>query len=199
MRIALPTIAAVVTLFLTAPAPARAQTPTPYPGGAAEPRPPVGQGDAEHRAAGDADADFMKKAANDGQAEIELADVALKQGHSADVKTFATKIKADHMAAATELKRLASTKHVALPSKLMADEAVTKERLTKLSGSAFDRAYAGEMVTDHQKAVELFTTASQSSDSEVKAFATKTLPVLQAHLQHAQELRQSVGGGKNQP
>lgn len=191
MRTTLPTIAGAVTLSAALAASAFAQAPTPYPGGANEPqtRPAIGQGDAEHKAdASGPDADFLTKAASDGQAEIELADLALKQSQSSDVKAFATTIKSDHMKAAAELKRLAGTKHVTVPSKPTAGQEAVKGRLSKLTGPAFDRAYADEMVSAHQKAVDLFTTASRSSDAEVKAFASQTLPVLKQHLQHAQQL-----------
>ncbi len=196
MRNRLPTIAGMVTLSAALASQAFAQAPTPYPGGAAgaQARPPVGQGDAEHKAAvSSTDAEFMKKAASDGQAEIELADVALKQTQNAEVKAFATKIKSDHMKAATELKRLAETKKVSVSAKAMDEATAAKDRLSRLSGSAFDRAYAQAMVTDHQKAVDLFTAASQSTDPEVKAFASTTLPVLKEHLQHAQDLQKAVG------
>jgi putative membrane protein len=197
MRNALPTIAGVITISAALSAPVLAQGPVPSPGTAqaGQPRPAVGQGDAEHKASvGDSDVEFMRHAATDGQAEIELADVALKQGQSADVKTFATKIKADHLKAASELKRVATAKHVTLSSALTAEQKDMKEKLGKLSGSAFDRAYADAMVTDHQKAVALFTSASESADSEVKAFASTTLPVLKQHLQHAEDLQKSVAG-----
>lgn len=198
MRTALPTLGGALVVAALLAVPARAQTPTPYPGGARTVPTPVGQGDAEHQAAS-ADDGFMTHAAMDGQAEIELADLAMKQGQSAAVKTYASQIKADHLRAATELRRLASGKHVSLPTKPGDNAAATKERLSGLDGAAFDRAYAAEMVSAHQNAVNLFTTASQSADTEVKAFAAKTLPVLTMHLQHAQDLQKSLGGPTAQP
>src|SRR5881394_3226006 len=123
MRNRLPSLAGAATLSLTCmlSAPTLAQTPTTYPGGAA--RPPVGQGDAEHRAgtASESDTTFIQKAASDGQAEIELADLAVKQSQSAAVKTFASQIKSDHTKAAADVKRLAGAKHVALAAKPIAD------------------------------------------------------------------------------
>jgi putative membrane protein len=89
---------------------------------------------------------------------------------------------------------VAIAKHVTLPSALTSEQKDTKDKLAKLNGSAFDRAYADAMVTDHQKAVALFTSASQSADADVKAFAGTTLPVLKQHLQHAEDLQKSVGG-----
>lgn len=198
MRTALPTLGGALAVAALLVTPVRAQTP--YPGGASTAPAPVGQGDAEHRTApASADENFMTHAAMDGQAEIELADLAMKQGESAAVKTYASQIKADHQAAAAELRRLAGAKHVSLSTKPGDNAAATKQRLSDLDGEAFDRAYAEEMVSAHQNAVNLFTTASESADAPVKAFATKTLPVLKTHLQRAQDLQKSVGGPAAKP
>jgi len=198
MRNALPTIAGAFVLSATLTAHPLVQAgQTPYPGGTKgqQARPPVGQGDGEHASTGSTDADFMKKAANAGQAEMELADVANQQSPSASVKALASKIKSDHTEAASELKRLAETKHVVLPSSLMADQQAVRDRIRKLSGAAFDRTYVDQMVADHREAVDFFTKASHSGDTEVAAFASKTLPALKDHLQRSEALQKSMGGG----
>ena len=57
------------------------------------------------------------------------------------------------------------------------------DRLAKLSGAEFDRAYVREMVAGHKKAVDAFTMESTSGkDNDVKAWATKTLPTVREHL-----------------
>jgi putative membrane protein len=60
--------------------------------------------------------------------------------------------------------------------------------LQNLTGTAFDVQYMRMMLQDHQQAIGLFTSASQSSDAEVRAFAKKTLPALQAHFAHAKQV-----------
>jgi putative membrane protein len=68
-------------------------------------------------------------------------------------------------------------------------------KLSGLSGRDFDRAYAEEMVQDHERAVKLFQKYQQeSSNKELGAFAKQTLPVLEEHLQMAQTLEKSLGG-----
>ncbi|MGV3510050.1 MAG: DUF4142 domain-containing protein [Sphingobacteriaceae bacterium] len=57
--------------------------------------------------------------------------------------------------------------------------------LNNLTGNAFDVQYMRMMLQDHQQAIALFTSASESSDPEVRAFALKTLPALKAHFEHA--------------
>jgi putative membrane protein len=60
--------------------------------------------------------------------------------------------------------------------------------LQNLTGQAFDVQYMRMMLQDHQKAIELFTSASQSTDPEVRAFASKTLPTLRMHFNHARHV-----------
>jgi putative membrane protein len=62
------------------------------------------------------------------------------------------------------------------------------DKLAKLQGAAFDRAYAREMVSDHKKDIGEFERASNNLlDTDLKAWATRTLPNLREHLRTAQE------------
>ena len=139
-----------------------------------------------------ADAKFLQECTADGLAEIQLADLAASKSASADVKALAAKIKADHTAANDRLRSLASTKQVTLSSALPAAHKSPEDRLSKLEGAAFDRAYLDAMIRDHQKAISTFQGRTKSSDAEIKAFATDTLPALQDHLRQAQALRKQV-------
>ncbi|MDQ0965728.1 putative membrane protein [Flavobacterium sp. W4I14] len=69
-----------------------------------------------------------------------------------------------------------------------ADVANAIEKLNKLSGASFDKAYVEMMITDHQNAVALFEKASKSTDNDVKAYANKYLPVLKKHLKQVNAL-----------
>jgi putative membrane protein len=65
--------------------------------------------------------------------------------------------------------------------------------LGKQSGTEFDRAYMKHMLDDHQKDVSDFEKAAKSAkDADVKTFAARTLPTLQAHLQLAQKTYDAV-------
>jgi putative membrane protein len=68
------------------------------------------------------------------------------------------------------------------------------DKLAKLSGAAFDRAYMQAMVADHKKDVNEFRVESKSGkDPEIKAWAAKTLPTLEEHLALAQSTNSVVG------
>jgi len=139
-----------------------------------------------------ADTAFLKHAATDGMAEMELAEVAQTKASNAEVKALAAKIKDDHTKANQDLKSLASSKNVTLPDAPDKQQAMTKDRFSKMEGKSFDRSYVNAMVTDHRKAVADFTARTKSADADVKAFAQKTLPVLKDHLQRAEALQKTL-------
>jgi len=126
---------------------------------------------------------FMTEAAKGGMAEVELSRVATTKSQNAEVKKFANQMIQDHTNANTELKQLAGKKTVTLPTDLDAEHKALKDKLSGLSGAEFDREYVNAMVADHEKSVNLFKTqADGGTDADAKAFAAKTLPKLQAHL-----------------
>jgi len=108
--------------------------------------------------------------------------MATEKGSNQAVKDFGQKMVDDHTKANDELKSLATSKNMMLPSAPNAKEKATIDKMSAMSGAAFDKAYVRDMVMDHKKDVALFTKeANSGTDSDVKAFASKTLPTLQEH------------------
>lgn len=147
------------------------------------------------------DRDFLEKAAHAGHTEVEGSKLALSKATSPEVKQFAQQMVDDHTKAGEELKQLAESKGLKVPTEpAMAQKAKLKV-LSARSGDGFDRDYAEEVgVKAHADTVKLFQKAAQSAqDADVRAFAQKTLPTLQHHLQMAQSLHTSMSakaGGK---
>jgi len=136
-----------------------------------------------------ADAKFLKEAADGGMAEVELGQLASEKASSGDVKQFGQRMVEDHGKANSELKQLATQKHVDLPAEPSAKHQATKARLEKLSGDQFDKAYMTDMLKDHKQDVAAFEKESKSAkDPDVQSFAAKTLPTLREHLKQAQSL-----------
>jgi putative membrane protein len=139
--------------------------------------------------------EFIRDAAQDDMAEVQLGQLAQQKGHSEAVKQLGQKLVTDHSNNQEQLKDLAKSANVTWPASVNAKQKQLKQKLQGLNGEAFDRAYANAMVKDHKKAIAEFqTAANQSSDADVRAFAQKTLPVLQQHLQLAQDAQQKVVG-----
>ena len=106
----------------------------------------------------------------------------------------------DHGKANDELKGLASKKNVTLPTELDAKHKAMHDKLAKMKGEAFDRAYMAHMVTAHQQAVTLFERESKTGkDEDAKAWAGKTLPTLQEHLKMARSISGKTAGAAKGP
>jgi putative membrane protein len=143
---------------------------------------------------GHADEMFVKEAAMGGMAEVELGQLAAQKATSERVKAFGQKMASDHGAANEELKSLAGAKQIVLDAELDARHKATLTRFQGLSGAAFDRAYIEDMTRDHEKDVAAFRRESQAGqDTQIKAFAAKTLPTLEEHLKMVRDLQREVG------
>jgi putative membrane protein len=143
------------------------------------------------------DKKFAMTAAMGGMAEVEMARLALTKASSDAVKQYAQKMIDDHTAANDELMQIASTKNLTLPTAPDAKHRAMMAKMEKLSGAAFDHEYvmtAGHK--DHQKMEKLFRDEStRGRDADLKAFAAKTLPVVQQHLQMARDLHDKMMPG----
>jgi putative membrane protein len=142
-----------------------------------------------------ADMDFAKKVAAGGEAEVQLAMMAQDKATSSEVKDLASRLHTDHMKANDELKKIASQKGWTLPTEPTAEQKAKKEKLEKLSGSAFDKEFVNTMVANHKANIPNFErVASKGTDSDLKQWAASTLPTLKEHLEMAQKVQKSLGG-----
>lgn len=128
--------------------------------------------------------DFAVKAANGGLLEVELGRMAEEKSANKEVKEFGAMMVKDHTKANDELKTIAATQNITLPTTLGEDEQKKVNDLAKLSGEEFDKKYVSMMVDDHKEDIDLFKKAAEDDKTNpaVKSFATKTLPTLQTHM-----------------
>jgi len=137
---------------------------------------------------------FVTKIGGVGMGEVELGMLALEKAASRDVKGFAQRMIDDHGKSGEELKAIATRKNFTWPTAPAADATALKERLAKLSGAAFDRAYIDAMVSGHRDVLGVMKTEAQSgTDPELKAFAGKASSTVEAHLTHALDVQRALG------
>ncbi|MCF0052440.1 DUF4142 domain-containing protein [Dyadobacter chenwenxiniae] len=135
------------------------------------------------------DTEFAVAAANGGMAEVALSKIAGDKATDPKVKEFAKQMITDHSKANDELKALAASKNITLPSAPNEEKQKAAADLGAKSGSDFDKAYISQMKKDHEQTVKLFEDAQKEvKDAELKAFIDKTLPVIKAHAEHVKTL-----------
>jgi putative membrane protein len=139
------------------------------------------------------DQEFMNKAAAGGLYEVQAGNLAQEKARTPSVKSFGAMLTKDHTAANEELKALASSKGVTLPTAVPADKTKRLDKIAKAKD--FDKEFVNEVgVDDHQHDIKLFEKASNDADdAQLKAFAAKTLPTLKAHREHAEGLKKAYG------
>ena len=133
-------------------------------------------------------ATFVTKAAQGGMTEVALSKAASTKSSDPSVKKFAEQMVQDHQKANDELSSIAKKKGLNVPASLDAEHQAIVQKINNKSGGEFDQAYGKQMAMDHAKTVALFEGATQSSDSDLAAFAKKTLPTLKEHKQMAGKL-----------
>ncbi|ONT59476.1 DUF4142 domain-containing protein, partial [Burkholderia cenocepacia] len=126
------------------------------------------------------DAEFVDKAGMIGKVERQAGQLALDRSSNADVKAFARRMVDDHARIADELRHIGAQKGVPVQTRMLVDPEVTALRAK--DGRAFDAAYvalAGPRA--HEAAVRLYETeAKEGRDPQLRAFAARTLPTLNA-------------------
>ncbi|ADP16579.1 hypothetical protein AXYL_03259 [Achromobacter xylosoxidans A8] len=137
------------------------------------------------------EARFLQAAAGSGMFEAEAAELAKKRAGDGDVKAFAAKMLEQHRAMNAELKTLAASKQVKLPTEPSEPDRGTLEQLSNRTGADFDALYIEKAAMDaHTMANRLFETAArESKDPQVREFAARSLPMLAQHLAMARKLQ----------
>jgi predicted outer membrane protein len=127
---------------------------------------------------------FLEKAMQDGMAEIQISHLALTKSADDDVKKFAQRMIEDHSQIDREIAQLVKERKANLPQEITTEQKVFQEELSRLSGYDFDKTFMDHNVRDHEQDIKDFREQSEKgSDAGVKAFASRTLPVLETHLQ----------------
>jgi putative membrane protein len=140
-------------------------------------------------AAGTSDAEFIKHAADANLTEINLGKLAGDNGEKQSIKDFGNRMVSDHGKAGDQLEPIAKKLNVTIPSEPNAEHQKTIDRLSKLKGAEFDKAFAEVMVKDHRKVISMFENEEKNAkDSELKKFVQDTLPTLKEHLSDAEKL-----------
>ena len=137
---------------------------------------------------------FVTKLAGVGMTEVELGKLAKDKASSGDVKGFAQRMIDDHSKAGDELKALAQRKNFTWPAGLPAESVAEKDKLSKLSGHAFDEAYIAAMAKGHHDLLPVVRGHAQTgADAELKAWASKVSSSVEAHMTHAEKVQREIG------
>jgi putative membrane protein len=138
---------------------------------------------------------FIKNAIEGNLAEIQMGQLAQKNGTSEEVRSFGQMLERDHTDANQKAMTVAKDIGVTPPNQPNAKQKAEHDRMSKLTGTRFDSEFARMMVADHKKDISEFQKEAKKNDA-AGSFAKETLPTLQKHLETAQSLAASGTTGK---
>jgi len=131
---------------------------------------------------------FIAKAIEGNLAEVQLGQLAQQKGASDGVRNFGQQLATDHTAANQRATAVAGQMGVTPPSEPNKQQKAVYDRMSKLSGDAFDRQFVKHMVDDHKKDIAEYQKEAKRRNDPAAGYASETLPTLQQHLQTAQSL-----------
>ena len=135
---------------------------------------------------------FIRDAVQGNLAEIKLGQLAQEKTQSAEVKSYAQMLVTDHSTSNEQAKKVAKQIGITIPTELSVSQKVTYNRMSKLSGTAFDRAFVAEMIAGHKTNITRFQNEAKKKDDPAADFANQMLPILKKHLDAAQQLEPGI-------
>ncbi len=137
----------------------------------------------------DGDREFIEEAAHGCHAEVSMGETAAKSENAA-VSAFGKQMIADHGKMNDELATLAKQKGVEPPTSADLSSQAKGALVGVLSGKAFDKQYVSSQLDDHKETLKLFQKEAESGqDPDLKALATKGVPIIQEHIAKLEELQ----------
>ncbi len=130
---------------------------------------------------------FLKEAVEGNLAEVQMGQLAEKNGKSDGVRSFGQMLQKDHSEANQKATAAANQMGMSPPSEPNSKQKAMYDKMSKLSGDRFDREFAKHMVTDHKKDIKDYEKEAKKNDA-AGGYAKETLPTLKKHLETAQSL-----------
>ena len=135
------------------------------------------------------DAGFIAAQLESNMAVVLAAQRALEHSQNASVRGFAQKMITDHNYAQSTLEPIASMHHIQPPPTLSDPHRTMLDRLSQLSGPAFDREYVNSMVNEHALEISAFNTELPVVvNAHISAWVQNTRPMLLQHHEIGQQL-----------
>ena len=138
------------------------------------------------------DQEFLRKAMQGGQAEVQLGQLAQQKSQSDDVKQFGQKMVQDHTQLGSQVVMpVAKSLGVKEAKGLSKKDKQLVATLEALSGPQFDQEYIRAMVKDHKQDLKEFKSeAEMTQDPNVKRAAQEGATVIEQHLQLIEQIAQ---------
>jgi len=141
-----------------------------------------------------ADRKFIHEVAADNMLEIQMAQLADRKGQSPAVKQFAERVALDHERMQNDWVGMASRNGHDFKPGIGKNHKAKLNKLQKLSGREFDRAYITTVVQDRKDYIDYFEKEGRAAQSsQVRQLVNRDLGTLRFHFTQAKRIGGQVG------
>ena len=141
-----------------------------------------------------ADRRFMEKALHVVRDEMRLSGLAVDRAVNDHVRDFAHRVFDAQTAAEKTLTVMAASKGLTLRNDVRSDRYFSA--LNEKQGDDFDLYFVAHLIDVEDDTIALFEKSAQSDDSDIAAFASRTLNSLEEHLREAKQLERELRGNR---
>jgi putative membrane protein len=134
--------------------------------------------------------DFVTEAAISDMFEIQSSKLA-QEKKDTKANDFANKMIADHTTTSDTIKSMVQGGKVKadIPGSLDSKHQSMLDKLKGLNGDDFEKQYRSDQISGHKDTVDLYKRYAKGGDNpDLKAFAEKTLPIVEHHQKMAEDL-----------
>ncbi len=135
---------------------------------------------------------FIRDAIQRNLAEIQLGQLAQDKAQTAEVKSYGQMLVTDQSASNEQAEEVAEQIGITVPTEPTVGQKAMYDQMSRLSGTAFDRAFVREMIAEHKMNIPRFQNEAKKTNDPVADFANQTLPILKKHLDAAQKLQSGI-------
>jgi putative membrane protein len=142
---------------------------------------------------------FLTEAADARMMDLEQGKLAMSKGTTAEIREYGQWMVKDQTRMLKDLRVLAASKKITIPSALSDQKSDGLEELKKKEGEEFDKKFLNMMTIDHRRDVNDFDKATKLKDADIKQFASTNLTTVKSHLERIKTLEESrtVAEGKS--
>jgi len=141
----------------------------------------------------DSDKKFLTDVSQGNYDEIQLGKLAEQKATNPDVKNSGRRMVTDHTKLGQTMKPYAEQWGIEAPTALSSDAQKEYDKLQGMSGNDFDKAYISDMVSDHSKVLDAFTTeVKDTKDAKFRTTVEHGKSVVAAHKNMAYDLKKKL-------
>lgn len=115
--------------------------------------------------------------------EIKAAENAATNAITPEVKKLSAMLVEAHTKMNSDVKALADSKSISLPTDLTEEQRKDLEKLAEKTGIDYDKAFVAKMKDKHEDALKFYeNTVDKCDDATIKNWASSTAPEVRSHL-----------------